>query len=48
LRNASWPVTALSPQVIIDCEAGGSCEGGDAEGVYQFGHDRGIPEESCN
>lgn len=46
-RNASWPQVALSPQVIINCEAGGSCEGGDPLGVYQFGNTHGIPEDSC-
>jgi len=33
--------------VIINCEAGGDCGGGDAIGVYQFAHSHGIPEDSC-
>jgi len=46
-RNATFPTIALSPQVIINCEAGGDCSGGDPMGVYQFAHDVGIPEDSC-
>jgi cathepsin X len=34
----------LSPQVIINCEAGGSCSGGNPIDVYIFGHNTGIPE----
>jgi len=47
LKNNAWPQIALSPQVIINCEAGGSCEGGDPLGVYQFANQKGIPEDSC-
>jgi len=32
---------------MINCEAGGDCEGGNPLGVYSFGHMVGIPEESC-
>jgi len=32
---------------MINCEAGGDCEGGNPIGVYQFGNKVGIPEESC-
>lgn len=28
LRNNTWPDMNLSPQVIINCKAGGSCNGG--------------------
>jgi cathepsin X len=34
----------LSPQVIINCQAGGSCNGGNPGGVYSFGKSHGIPE----
>jgi cathepsin X len=37
MRNNSWPQMALSPQVIINCQAGGSCNGGNPIGVYEFG-----------
>jgi cathepsin X len=28
LRNRTWPDMTLSPQVLINCLAGGTCEGG--------------------
>lgn len=37
----------LSPQVIINCHAGGSCYGGNPAGVYKFAHDHGIPDDTC-
>lgn len=46
-RNNTWPQIALSPQVIINCRAGGDCNGGDPMSVYAFAHKKGIPEESC-
>ena len=33
---------ALSPQVIVNCRAGGSCEGGNPGGVYEFAHKVGV------
>lgn len=46
-RNRTFPDIALSPQVIINCKAGGSCNGGNPAGVYSFAKSNGIPEESC-
>jgi len=46
-RNRTWPEIALSPQVIVNCGAGGDCNGGWAQGVYEFAQQHGIPEESC-
>jgi len=46
-RNSTFPDVALSVQAIINCGAGGSCEGGDAAGVYEFAQEHGIPEDSC-
>jgi cathepsin X len=38
---------ALDAQVIVNCRAGGSCEGGNPGGVYEFAHKQGIPDSSC-
>jgi cathepsin X len=46
-RNATWPTIVLSPQVIINCNAGGDCDGGNPIGVYEFAYTNGIPEDSC-
>merc|ERR1719453_2151611 len=37
----------LNAQVIVNCGAGGSCEGGNPGGVYEFAHTEGIPDSSC-
>lgn len=37
----------LSPQVVMNCGAGGSCMGGDPLQVYQFAKSHGIPHDSC-
>ena len=47
LTNNSFPQLSLSPQVILNCHAGGSCNGGDPSGVYAFGHKHGIPDDTC-
>ncbi|RHY29485.1 hypothetical protein DYB32_005100 [Aphanomyces invadans] len=44
---ATWPEIALSPQVVINCHGGGSCEGGNPGAVYEFAHDQGIPDQTC-
>eukprot|EP00359_Climacostomum_virens_P007526 CAMPEP_0204919608 /NCGR_PEP_ID=MMETSP1397-20131031/16900_1 /ASSEMBLY_ACC=CAM_ASM_000891 /TAXON_ID=49980 /ORGANISM="Climacostomum Climacostomum virens, Strain Stock W-24" /LENGTH=783 /DNA_ID=CAMNT_0052093215 /DNA_START=858 /DNA_END=3209 /DNA_ORIENTATION=+ len=46
-NNQPLPHLTLSPQVIINCRAGGSCNGGDPSGVYEFGHEHGITDDSC-
>merc|ERR1719240_2366586 len=38
---------ALNAQVIVNCHAGGSCEGGNPGGVYEFANEHGIPDSSC-
>ena len=38
---------ALSPQVIVNCRAGGSCEGGAPEQVYEFLNRIGVPDMTC-
>jgi len=43
--NAS-PV-GLNAQVIVNCQAGGSCDGGNPGAVYRYAHTTGIPYSSC-
>jgi len=38
---------ALNAQVIVNCRAGGSCEGGNPGGVYEYASKEGIPDSSC-
>ena len=38
---------ALDAQVIIDNYAGGSCNGGNPAGVYEWAYNHGIPDSSC-
>lgn len=47
MRRNKFPAIVLSPQVVINCHAGGSCAGGDALEVFAFAHKHGIPEQSC-
>lgn len=47
LHNGSFPVLSLSPQVIINCKAGGTCNGGNPGPVYEFAHKHGIPDDTC-
>jgi len=37
----------LAVQPILNCQAGGSCEGGEPEGVYQFMRKTGLPDQTC-
>lgn len=37
----------LNAQVMINCEAGGDCNGGDPSGVYEYAFETGIPDSSC-
>ena len=47
LKNNSFPQVSLSPQVMINCAAGGSCSAGDPYGVYKFAYLTGIPDDTC-
>ena len=47
IRGGVFPQIALSPQALINCGAGGSCEGGDPKQVFEFAHNYGIPDETC-
>lgn len=48
-RRAQWPDINFSIQALLNCgtEIAGSCHGGNAKGAYQYVHQYGIPEESC-
>lgn len=37
----------LNAQVIVNCRAGGDCEGGNPGGVYEYAYEQGIPDSSC-
>lgn len=47
MKNNQFPRVALSVQAIINCYAGGSCNGGSLNGPYDFAKTKGIPEMGC-
>jgi len=47
LGDKSITPTALSAQVIVNCQAGGDCNGGDPSVVYDWASTKGIPHSSC-
>lgn len=47
LRGSAWPEINLAPQVLINCNGGGSCGGGNPGGVYEYTHTHGLPDETC-
>jgi len=48
-RSGNTPVTpvGLDAQVMINCNLGGTCDGGNPTGVYTYAHTTGIPSSSC-
>jgi cathepsin X len=40
-------LVALNAQAVINCQAGGSCDGGDPAKVYEFAFEHGLPDSSC-
>jgi len=46
-RKNAWPEIVVSPQHLINCGGGGSCDGGDPGSAYSYIHQKGIVEESC-
>eukprot|EP00474_Spongospora_subterranea_P002282 CRZ02740.1 hypothetical protein [Spongospora subterranea] len=48
-RKAAFPDVNLAIQVILNCgtHVAGSCDGGESGGVYEWVHDHGIPEDTC-
>jgi cathepsin X len=47
LGNTNPTPVALSAQVMVNCNAGGTCNGGDPSGVYDWAYNNGIPDSSC-
>ena len=39
---------ALAVQTVLNCRAGGSCEGGNPAAVYEFAKDIGVREREDN
>ena len=46
-RKAAYPDTILAPQVLINCGGGGSCNGGNVGGVFEYMASKGLPDETC-
>ena len=48
-RKAQFPDVLLSVQALLNCatHVAGSCGGGEDSGVYQYMHDTGIPDATC-
>lgn len=47
MKDLTPTPVALNPQVIVNLEAGGSCNGGDPYAVFAYAHTNGIPDSSC-
>jgi cathepsin X len=48
MRKAAWPDINLSIQFLLNCQMGGSCNGGDHLATYKAIHEYGsIPYEDC-
>lgn len=45
--NNQFPRVALSVQVLLNCVAEGTCDGGWGGGPYTYAHNHGIPEFGC-
>jgi cathepsin X len=45
--KAAYPEVILAPQVLINCGGGGSCEGGNVGGVFDYMTTFGLPDETC-
>ncbi|KAF4658085.1 hypothetical protein FOL47_008192 [Perkinsus chesapeaki] len=46
-RNGTWPPINLAPQVLINCEYGGSCEGGNPYEALAEIKEHGLPDQTC-
>jgi len=47
MRKGVWPEVNLAPQHLIDCNGGGTCDGGDPASAYEFMADNGMIDETC-
>ena len=47
LNKTEVPQAALSAQAIINCRAGGDCNGGNHGSVFRYAQKTGIPHTSC-
>ncbi|EGD81387.1 cathepsin Z [Salpingoeca rosetta] len=47
MRRNAWPEINLAPQVLLNCNGGGSCGGGAPGGVWEYIYHNGIPDETC-
>ncbi|GBG80489.1 hypothetical protein CBR_g30951 [Chara braunii] len=46
-KNCSFPEIQLSPQVLVNCRGGGSCEGGEPAKALEYIEANGLPDETC-
>ncbi len=44
--NTTTPV-GLDAQMVVNCQAGGTCNGGDPAGVFEYAHKNGLVHSSC-
>jgi len=47
LKDLNPTPVDLNAQVMVNCRAGGTCNGGNPGGVYQYAYKNGIPDSSC-
>jgi len=47
MRKNAFPQINIAPQVLINCNGGGSCQGGDPAGAFHYMATNGIPDETC-
>ena len=47
LGDQSATPVGLNAQVIVNCHAGGDCNGGEPDSVYEYAFTHGVPHSSC-